>query len=269
MVLPNLYPSYRAAQVLTQSPLKSVPSVTKRRVRANAETHSPPNGPSIGWSTQYWMNTDALITRLSTNVQPVPASAARAALLRAIVAGGWICCSVVLLGHSLSPRPDLLAAVLTGDFWVKMLYTASIAALGFVTLDRSSRPEPDRMRSARLLWLPVGLLCALTAVRLTHSAAVSVAGFWLGSSWWQCPLYITGLSAPAVAALMLTLARLAPARPALAGAAAGLVGGATAATAYALHCAETSPGFVLVWYSLGLAATSAAGALLGSWVLRW
>jgi hypothetical protein len=63
--------------------------------------------------------------------------------------------------------------------------------------------------------------------------------------------------------------QLAPTRLALAGAAAGLVGGATGATAYALHCVETSPAFVLVWYSLGLAATSAPGALLGRRMLHW
>jgi hypothetical protein len=68
---------------------------------------------------------------------------------------------------------------------------------------------------------------------------------------------------------MLALSRLAPARLGSAGAAAGLVGGATGATAYAFHCAETSPGFVFVWYSLGLAAASAAGALLGPRMLRW
>ena len=52
-------------------------------------------------------------------------------------------------------------------------------------------------------------------------------------------------------------------------AAAGLLAGAFAAAVYCLHCPETSAIFVLIWYSLGILATSLLGALLGPRLLRW
>jgi hypothetical protein len=55
----------------------------------------------------------------------------------------------------------------------------------------------------------------------------------------------------------------------LAGAAAGLVAGASAATVYGFHCPETAAPFILVWYSLGIALAAGLGALAGPWVLRW
>jgi hypothetical protein len=58
---------------------------------------------------------------------------------------------------------------------------------------------------------------------------------------------------PTLAALLWALRGLAPTRPALAGAAAGLAAGAVGALAYALHCPELSPTFVAVWYSAGIA----------------
>jgi hypothetical protein len=183
--------------------------------------------------------------------------------------GGALACLFVLLWPSLGMRLDLGSAILTPLFWVKVIYTTSIATSGLVALERLSRPESDRIQWARLLGPPLGLLSIVTAIRLVISPSGSAAAFWLGSSWWQCPLYVIGLSMPVVVALMLALSRLAPTRLGSAGAAAGLVGGATGATAYALHCVETSPGFVFVWYSLGLAATSAAGALLAPRMLRW
>ena len=62
---------------------------------------------------------------------------------------------------------------------------------------------------------------------------------------------------------------LAPTRPVRAGAAAGLLAGALAATAYTLHCPESQAPFLAVWYLLGILAPAAAGALVGPRLLRW
>jgi hypothetical protein len=215
------------------------------------------------------MNTDALIAKLSADLVSVPDGAARASVLKALGVGASISCLFVLLEPSLGLRPDLGSALQTGLFWVKVCYTASMAVLGLLALEHLSRPESDRVHWVRLLWPPMVLLCAVTAARSALSPAVSNTVFWFGSSWWECPLYVIALSVPVVVALIFAVSRLAPTRLALAGGAAGLVAGATGATVYALHCVETSPAFVLVWYSLGLAATSAAGALLGRRTLRW
>lgn len=40
-------------------------------------------------------------------------------------------------------------------------------------------------------------------------------------------------------------------------------------TIYALSCTETSSTCVLAWYSVGIAASTAFGALLGPRLLRW
>jgi hypothetical protein len=67
----------------------------------------------------------------------------------------------------------------------------------------------------------------------------------------------------------MALRGLAPTRPALAGAAAGLLAGGTGATVYALHCPELAAPFLAVWYVAGIALTVLAGTLAGASVLRW
>jgi hypothetical protein len=62
---------------------------------------------------------------------------------------------------------------------------------------------------------------------------------------------------------------LAPTRLQLAGAAAGLAAGAAGAWVYAFYCTESAAAFVAVWYSLGIAAVTLAGAVAGRFVLRW
>ena len=62
---------------------------------------------------------------------------------------------------------------------------------------------------------------------------------------------------------LLVLRHGAPTKPASAGAVAGLLAGAIAATFYAAHCTDDSPLFVATWYSIaigGLAILGAAGA---------
>jgi hypothetical protein len=61
----------------------------------------------------------------------------------------------------------------------------------------------------------------------------------------------------------------APARPALAGAMAGLISAGLAATVYASHCTDDSPLFVATWYTIAIAAVTAVGALIGAKVLRF
>jgi hypothetical protein len=215
------------------------------------------------------MNTDELISRLSSHVVRIPQNAAMASLLRAVAIGGISAALIVMFWPSLGVRPDLGLAVLTGMFWVKVAFTATTAIFGFGVLERLSRPDSAPTRWGRLLWPPSMLVLIVIAVHGAMAPEGSDTGFWLGSSWWQCPLYVLIVSAPVSAALILALSRLAPTRLAVAGAAAGLVAGATGATAYAFHCVESSPGFVLIWYSLGLIAASAAGGLLGARLLRW
>jgi hypothetical protein len=158
---------------------------------------------------------------------------------------------------------------MTTSFWIKLLYTASIASLGFVALDRLSRPDAVELHWSRLLWPPFAALAAIAAMRWAAAPAGDSKVFWMGSSWWQCPAYVAALALPVFVGLIWAMSRLAPTRLRAAGAAAGLVSGGTGATIYALHCAETSPGFVLLWYSLGLGTATLLGAAIGPRLLRW
>jgi hypothetical protein len=104
---------------------------------------------------------------------------------------------------------------------------------------------------------------------MAHAPSSSWLAMWLGGSWKVCSLLVFLLSLPIGAGLLWSFRRLAPTRLRLAGAAAGLTAGAWSATLYCLHCPEVSAIFVLTWYTLGIAATALAGALLGPRLLRW
>jgi Uncharacterized protein conserved in bacteria len=62
---------------------------------------------------------------------------------------------------------------------------------------------------------------------------------------------------------------LAPTRLRIAGAAGGLLAGATATLAYCLHCPEMGIPFWGVWYLLGMLLPTGLGAVLGPRLLRW
>jgi len=63
--------------------------------------------------------------------------------------------------------------------------------------------------------------------------------------------------------------RLRPEQGIVGGAVAGLVAGAQGVLVYSLYCVEMAPPFWGVWYVLGVALPTGAGALCGPWLLRW
>ncbi|RZL99605.1 MAG: DUF1109 domain-containing protein, partial [Variovorax sp.] len=91
----------------------------------------------------------------------------------------------------------------------------------------------------------------------------------LSRTWRVCAENIAMLSVPVFLAAIWTLKGLAPVRPALAGAGAGALSGASGAAVYALHCPELAAPFIAIWYVLGMALPVVAGALMGPRLLRW
>jgi hypothetical protein len=77
------------------------------------------------------------------------------------------------------------------------------------------------------------------------------------------------ISAPAFVASLWLMRRLAPTRPALAGAAAGLLASGLGATVYGFFCQETSAAFTAIWYTSAMLVWPAVGAILGPRLLRW
>ena len=91
----------------------------------------------------------------------------------------------------------------------------------------------------------------------------------MGSTALQCPANIARTTLPAFIGSLWAMHRMAPTRPALAGAAAGLLAGAIGALGYTFHCTELAAPFLAVWYTLGIGLPAVAGALIGPWWLRW
>ena len=78
--------------------------------------------------------------------------------------------------------------------------------------------------------------------------------------WYICVMNMVILSLPVTAALLVGLRLGAPTRPALAGAGAGLLGGAIAASIYISHCPDDSPMFVAAWFTLAVVIATGIGA---------
>ena len=211
------------------------------------------------------MRTDELITALAADTPAAPAGfVARriglAALIGAVAA-------FAALAAWLGPRPDLALAVGQSSFWMKLGYALAFAWVGAVLVDRFGRP------GARLgpSWLAVATPVASAASR-SISRGLTRAQMhheMMGHSWRLCPWRIAAFAVPVFAAALWAFRRLAPTRLRLAGFAAGLFAGGVGASVYCVACDETSALFVVVWYTLGILACGAVGAVLGPRLLRW
>lgn len=184
-------------------------------------------------------------------------------LLAALLVSG-----VVLL-TTLGARRDLAAALALPAFWLKLVFCLALAGAAWQAVKRLAVPGARLAALPWLIGLPIALLWAVAALLLAPAApAVRAELFW-GSTWRYCPALITLMAAPVSAAALYVLRGLAPTRLRLAGAGAGLAGGAMAAAVYCLHCPEMSPVFVGFWYLLGILIPAAVGALIGPRVLVW
>jgi hypothetical protein len=91
----------------------------------------------------------------------------------------------------------------------------------------------------------------------------------VGSNAIICLTTIPTLAIAPLAAVLMVLRAGAPASPALAGAAAGLLAATAGAALYAFHCFDDSPLFVVTWYVLAAIPVVALGAVAGHRLLRW
>lgn len=213
------------------------------------------------------MKTDDLLDALAADLAPAPARAVHARLLAGAGAAVVIALALVLFGLKL--RPDLAVAVGGPTFWMKAAYTAALSVAGFLCAERLARPTGSARWGAIVAALAVASLAALGVAGLATAPASDRLAQLMGDSWRRCPVSILALAAPGLAIGLLIMRRFAPTRLRLAGAATGLLAGGVAASAYGLHCPETAPAFVALWYTLGITASAGLGALIGPWALRW
>lgn len=166
-------------------------------------------------------------------------------------------------------RDDLALVAMTPRVLFKWLLAAALIPASVGALLRLARPGINLGK-----WS-----LALFAVLVTLALGVGVELLLLPREQWMvqargtnstwCLRMIPLLALPPFIAAFLMLRSAAPTRPALAGAAAGLVAGAIGAALYALHCTDDSPLFVATWYGLAVLAVTGVGAIAGGRWLRW
>ncbi len=213
------------------------------------------------------MKTDELVAMLAMQVEPVPAHAARRRMGGALLLGGALAALWMLAGFGL--RPDLGAALAGWNFWGKLLLPASLAAAGWVLVERLARPGVATAPLWRLAALPVLAVWLLALWVLWQAPADQRGALLLGATWRVCMANIATHALPVFIAALWALRTLAPTQPRAAGAAAGLLAGGAGAAVYALHCPEVQAPFLAVWYVGGMALPVLAGAALGPRLLRW
>lgn len=211
------------------------------------------------------MKTDELIDALAVGLEPVkPARPSLLLLSAAAVAA--VAGVIVLLGV----RPDLLQAMGGGAPWMKALYTLALTAAAVWLATQLGRPGADARLAALGLLAVVAVAAAAGVIEVVMTTPDQRLVVWLGRTWKICGRNILLIAFVAGPFVYGAVRRMAPTRPAAAGAALGVISGAVAATAYGLlHCPEATIAFVATWYTLGVAAAGALGALIGRFALRW
>ncbi|MFZ5731479.1 MAG: NrsF family protein [Pseudomonadota bacterium] len=212
------------------------------------------------------MDTDRLIEALAadseTRAKPVSWMLALALALAAPV-------STAVFAMQFGPRDDWRAAMRNPFFDLKFVVMIALAVAAAVLVLRLARPGAPVRRISWLLGIPAGLLGIGVATDLMMPQQSAWSTRMMGSNSMICLTVIPLLSLPLLAAALVALRHGAATRPALAGAAAGLMSAALAAVLYAAHCFDDSPLFVITWYSLAIGAVTALGALIGARVLRF
>jgi hypothetical protein len=213
------------------------------------------------------MKTEDFISILATGAAPVNSTAVASRFAWGLGCG--LMGAILLMALVFGVRNDIAQAATLPMFWAKVLVPAmgALTALPLtMRLSCPGRPSgPAPLVLAALLLLAWG---SAGAALLDVPPAVRTEMIF-GATWKTCALNITLLALPLFGATFWVIKGLAPTRPAWAGASAGLLAGASAASVYALHCPEMAAPFLGIWYVLGIAIPAVLGALLGPRLLRW
>lgn len=212
------------------------------------------------------MRTEDLINALKADAKPQTMPLGRAWRTAVPAAAVLAAIAFFLL---LGPRPDIADALETLRFPFKFVVTLVLAGAALSLLPALSRPGAPTGR--RWLWLLAAplLLAAAVAAELLNVPPEAWGRVWWGTNMALCLTFIPLIGLAPLGVFLAVLRHGAPTRPRLAGAIAGLLAGAIAATFYAAHCPDDSPLFVASWYSLAIAGLTLAGTLLGPRIARW
>jgi len=212
------------------------------------------------------MDTDRLIRTLAADnahhARPVGFM-----LMLALLAAAPV--SLLMFFTEFGVRPDIMVAMRNPFFDLKFAVTLALAIAAIAVSLHLSRPEASLRGFGWLLLAPVGILAAGIGGEMMMPQRLPMMTRLVGKNSWVCMTVIPLLSLPILAGALIGLRHGATARPAVAGAIAGLLSAGLAATLYASHCTDDSPLFVATWYPLATAPVAAIGALAGSKLLRY
>ncbi len=169
--------------------------------------------------TEREMDTEQLIQSLVRDVPAVPRDAVGRRIALGIVGGGII--TTALVATVLGIRPDLSVAMRGFAFWMKWVYTLSLAVAAMAATVQLARPTGQSLRGLWLLAVPVLLLAGVGIAELAETPTRDWLAMWLGRSWAVCPWLVLTLSLPIFGGLLWSFRRLAPTRLRAAGATAG------------------------------------------------
>lgn len=212
------------------------------------------------------MDTNELIRMLAADTRR-PATSVSSAWWWAV--GIAIALAAAAFIAILGPRSDIKTAAETLRFLFKFVVTIALAASAFNCARTLSRPGENWRNAVLGLAVAPALIAVAVLVELFTLPSDSWSATLIGTNSIACLTYIPLIGIGPLATFLWTLHYGAPTRPALAGAAAGLLAGGIAATFYAAKCTDDSPLFVATWYTLAIAALAVLGAAGASRFARW
>jgi hypothetical protein len=212
------------------------------------------------------MDTDQLIRTLAADNEN-RARPVGLALMLALLAAAPV--SLLIFFAELGVRPDVMTAMHNPFFDLKFAVTLALAISATAVSLHLSRPEASLRGFGWWLLLPAGILIACITGEMMMPQRAPMMTRLVGSNSKACMSAIPAMSLPLLAGALYGLRQGAPARPAIAGAIAGMMSAGLAATLYASHCTDDSPLFVATWYTIATAIVATVGALAGKRVLRY
>lgn len=170
---------------------------------------------------------------------------------------------------TLGPRPDIATAAETPRFLFKFVVTITLAVSAFGLVRMLSRPAETSRRAMLYLVTAPALIIMAVIVELFLVPPGTWSARLVGTNSMVCLTYIPLMGIGPLAIFLVALRHSAPAKPALAGAVAGLLAGGIAATFYAAQCTDDSPLFVATWYTIAITGLALVGAAGGHRFARW
>ncbi|MFG1351426.1 NrsF family protein [Xanthobacter autotrophicus] len=213
------------------------------------------------------MNTDDLIDFLSTRVEAVDPR--RQDRIVALAVFGSLAATALVCMLTLGLRPDMVEAVRTPDFALKIGFLAAVVAIAFYGLRRAARAGTARSRALLFVLLPLGLVWLAAGIELASLSPSQWYEVVMFREWRLCVVAIPLLSVLPLALLTLVLREAVPTELPHCGALMGLLAGGIGALAYAAYCLNDTPVYVGLWYATGIAVVTVFGWAMGPRLLRW